>query len=936
MPLSNTTLQILASPPYFDDYNDAKGFLRMLFRPGFGIQTRELTQLQTILQNQLSRMGSYLFQDGLPVTGGQLTFSNQAETVRVNLTFGGPSVNTAMVWNATTFTGALITGNTSGAQARVVGTQLSADGTAIEFVTLPLGTIPFVINETLTTPTGNTSTAFAQVIANANTATSDATIVRIASGVYFLRGFFVNIDSQTIIIDSTTAAPSARVGLTIGETIVDELDDPSLLDPAIGSPNFAAAGAHRLVVSGTLTSTPVTTSSVTSGSVTAEATFIDLMRIDAGVVTKNKPATLQNAIYSVLGNSIAARTYDEAGNFLVNPFVLTFGTPSLTLHGSVSTIANSYNLVGNNTIFTTQLNAGDSVNVGGQTLTITRIANDTLAIANVVWTNSTTNQMAVRTRPAYVTASLGPGKAYVQGFEFQTVGTTNLDMPKARTTIPVLGDTIATLYGSYTYVNGLVGLPVLPLAAVDLHCVIPSAIVSNNANTYAQTLMGSAKLRGMIPDRLHDDGTLRYRAYLTQLQPGTSSNTTYANSTPASGILNLVGGAQTNGAYVGARLTLTDFNGNTNTYKILTYTGNRLFGIATVDRPVAGLQVIANTAYVVSFNVGQLESLVTVNSIFDIITSATIDAFGQFNGQTVITETEKNRLLFPAPHPWIQQGSYASTTYTLWSYFSNTHSSNTCTVLTANNIQRFYPQTGYTYRTNEITFDFIISDANNVVLSTANIASITTNTPANNQPHTMTIHTLGTATASLQVWTRVNVTPMAVFRVKTLQGALTATWSGNLTDGQVAIAAPNTSPNRSSSLQVSDVVQLVKVVDTGNTATAPTTAILNNSSLDVTASYSLDTGQRDSRYDHASVVLNPGATPARGQLAVVFTRYLHTGTGPVVVDSYANVTYKIFRPIPILGASSTVCEIWWTSGLWWMRMPPPFPTWKFRTPSRPC
>ena len=39
--------------PYYDDYESSKGFHRVLFKPSFAVQARELTQLQTILQNQV-------------------------------------------------------------------------------------------------------------------------------------------------------------------------------------------------------------------------------------------------------------------------------------------------------------------------------------------------------------------------------------------------------------------------------------------------------------------------------------------------------------------------------------------------------------------------------------------------------------------------------------------------------------------------------------------------------------------------------------------------------------------------------------------------------------------------------------------------------------------------------------------------------------------
>ena len=39
--------------PYYDDYAESKNFYRVLFRPGYAVQAREVTQLQTILQKQV-------------------------------------------------------------------------------------------------------------------------------------------------------------------------------------------------------------------------------------------------------------------------------------------------------------------------------------------------------------------------------------------------------------------------------------------------------------------------------------------------------------------------------------------------------------------------------------------------------------------------------------------------------------------------------------------------------------------------------------------------------------------------------------------------------------------------------------------------------------------------------------------------------------------
>jgi len=58
--------------PYYDDYQDSKKFIKMLFKPGYALQARELTQLQTVLQKQISRFANHIFKDGSPVVDGQL------------------------------------------------------------------------------------------------------------------------------------------------------------------------------------------------------------------------------------------------------------------------------------------------------------------------------------------------------------------------------------------------------------------------------------------------------------------------------------------------------------------------------------------------------------------------------------------------------------------------------------------------------------------------------------------------------------------------------------------------------------------------------------------------------------------------------------------------------------------------------------------------
>lgn len=69
--------------PYFDDFNEDKNFVRVLFKPGVAVQARELTQAQTILQNQVKSVGNFLFKDGSKVTGPTPSVNLDARTIRL-------------------------------------------------------------------------------------------------------------------------------------------------------------------------------------------------------------------------------------------------------------------------------------------------------------------------------------------------------------------------------------------------------------------------------------------------------------------------------------------------------------------------------------------------------------------------------------------------------------------------------------------------------------------------------------------------------------------------------------------------------------------------------------------------------------------------------------------------------------------------------------
>jgi len=74
--------------PYYDDFfatNGAQqnGYMQILFKPGFAVQARELTQMQTILQNQIGEFANNVFINGSLVSGAEITYDNSITSIQL-------------------------------------------------------------------------------------------------------------------------------------------------------------------------------------------------------------------------------------------------------------------------------------------------------------------------------------------------------------------------------------------------------------------------------------------------------------------------------------------------------------------------------------------------------------------------------------------------------------------------------------------------------------------------------------------------------------------------------------------------------------------------------------------------------------------------------------------------------------------------------------
>lgn len=110
------------STPYYDDFDEDKKFVRILFRPGRAVQARELTQMQTILQKQIERFGNYFFKEGAIVDGCEQGLDVNLPYVKLQTSYNSSEVNVA------SFLSKEIIGSETGVTAKV-GLVTDIEGT---------------------------------------------------------------------------------------------------------------------------------------------------------------------------------------------------------------------------------------------------------------------------------------------------------------------------------------------------------------------------------------------------------------------------------------------------------------------------------------------------------------------------------------------------------------------------------------------------------------------------------------------------------------------------------------------------------------------------------------------------------------------------------------------------------------------------------------
>jgi hypothetical protein len=727
--------------PYYDDFDDTKNYHRILFRPGYAVQARELTQLQTQLQDQIKKFGNHIFVNGTVVIGGGRSFENNLLSIKLNSSFSGATVN------INNFAGKIITGSTSGTKAVV---KSIADITTADPKTLLVKIISgsaFTAGENIVTSPGTAYTATIQSSSPFNTGMSFA----IDSGVYYIDGKFVFVEAQSIPISKYSNTSSHNIGFVIEEDTISSDEDSSILDRAQGTPNFAAPGADRYKAALTLTVKNL-------GSALDD--FVEIARVVSGELVINENKT----IYSEIGKELARRTFDESGDYTVKKWPI-----QILDHQATSPDATKF------------------------------------------------------------TVALDPGKAYIKGYEFETINQEFLTLDRARDTDQADNLDVNVTYGNYIVVTSLFGqfttnAASSPYSSVEIHDVVRGSVSSSSSK------IGSAKVRFLTLNSGTPGTSATYKMYLFDIVidagkflKNAESIVILSGSSVLSGanvdVLSKVGGSGSGDAFLSGQdspgLVFPLLNQYVKTVRDALNTTQSDY---TIQRTFSSVAFSAGTA-----------SISTANGL---------ERFVGTSG--ALSDTIKDQSYHAVITAITNAGSTGLSVGSIIRFNTSASRSISLTV----------PSSGVAH---QATFN--INDASFAATVTI-IAGINANTQTERVKtlSSYTIKILGTGSG----------------------GGLNTTLGGKdslaLSDIYEVAGVYNTGTTNPTAVTIN-----------GTTGALTWGAV---SYTDVTDNYIVDNGQRAEYYDHGNLVLSGTAPTSSHYLLVVYRNFSHSGNGFLSVDSY--------------------------------------------------
>ena len=851
--------------PYYDDYDTTKDFYRILFRPGYAVQARELTQSQTILQNQVTNFADHVFKNGSQVIPGSVNVDPKFHFLKLENTTNNENIFAYI----NTFRNKIITGVTSGVKMRVVDTSecgcvttqtdiptlyCKIEETAADGITKRM-----IIGEEIVAYEADNQTStnflltenqngdiFSQIrnlgdsgeAATSYTLTGDyessnvignAFGVDVKEGIYYIDGFFVRNPELHLYVGRFTTTPTARVGFKIDEIISVPEEDTTLLDNATGSPNFAAPGAHRYSIKLSLLDKPLTG--------VDDDKFVELLRIKKG----NIEHKVVKATYSELERTLARRTYDESGNYEVNKFRL-----SLREHLAQNGNGGVYDAAPQN------------------------------VVAGVTYGDE--NKFVV---------VVDPGKAYIQGYEVEAVSSQFITFDKAR---PQTVDGVTTEdghivrlddqnvginQGSYILVDNTYKYP--NFDQFEKVFLVDKLTATGGAAPSASNIVGSARVKSF---QLHDgdytagsDTKFKLGLMDIQLYPGKSFDkdvkAVAGQATDQNFTADLVSVSKVLIGSATSSTSSTQINGVGTNFTVSLVVGDYLYLNDTLVGRVASIT-------------DNLELQLDANGLAA-VAGGTLKVF-----RAQLKDPNQNSLIYNIGYSYVK---------TLLGFDGTADTLNSTTSSVREIISSQASSSGIFQHTLSGSRTFPSNDD----LENFTVIDSTTDLVVDIDEADITIDTASTRISIANLVSNRNYVLIATVR-QTNVAAQAATKQlvinfEELITNKKSVTGQRIQLNKAAVLRIKSVL-----MTPGNFA-----AYDPSNSVDITERYGLDDGQRDTHYTNAKLTLNPGAAIPTGAIKVTYDYFNHTGAGDYFsVDSYATIPYddipKYFTSDPVTGA----------------------------------
>jgi hypothetical protein len=886
----------LNTSPYFDDYDEDKKFVRVLYRPGRAVQARELTQAQTLQQVQTRRFAEYFFKQGALVDGCEQNLDLNLSFVKLQTNYNGSEVDVE------DFNGSIVYGANSGIKAYCgLVTDIDGDDPKTLFVSYATnGTQVLTVNVAPSTlVSGNTIT-----FSTGNTATIEAYYTDPITGV---NKIFVSNTSGTLSVTTANTILSTGANQVLNITVVS--DQRANTSFANSETIFTANTTGRAYAAGALTN--AVRNVVNEGLATEQVyNYGSKITVSEGVVyvadhfVKHTTQTIILDKYTnepsykvglVPNKSFVDYIEDQSlvDNAQGTPNFQAPGADRLKIDTTLTKIALDATTDENEFITVTEIDTG--VARKRKTITVDSKLEDVLAKRTQEESgNYTLSDPIVVVREhlqngnnggRYTSAEGGntdlllvevdPFTSYVSGYRNQIIAKTPIEIEKGLSTAYVQQTNTQINYGQYIEVKEVVGgWDIMESTTVDLYNVAQQVItnLAHSTATVAGSAIGTARVRSIeYVSGTKGTADARYYFYLYDIVMNSGKDfkdvrSIYDSATPKR-FADIVTTA------AGAVLQETSFN-------------TMIFPL-----PYDAIKTVRDSSENVE-TAFRFKKKFSVSFSSGIATIATDVVTETFVGTDSLNATQKNDYYMVVVNNAGANVETSALTGTLTIAAANTIVTGSGTAFTTQlNVGDLIKVNSLTRQVSSIT------NATSLILTSAHTTGSTANTFTKIIP-TGTILSLSGNGGSGATRT-VNVTSPGTVAIDVKENA---TFTADVIVSMDRASAkekiktlsfqtqaninPNTHINGLSGpfgLGYGDIYQLSAVYQSSSFAVAASTANTN-----VTAYYTLDNGQRDYAYEHGTITPDTGYVPT-GRLLAVFDNFTHDtsqGVGYTSVNSY--------------------------------------------------